>query len=224
MSSDISKLVKSRWDKWWIRLHQMVSHRTRVRQLSDLFGKLLSEEIKKDIKCLDVGCGDMTIAEQIAVSNPNTAWTCLDIYPLPDKLKDAEKWKKYVAFDGMHIPFEDNSFDMVLLCDVLHHSLEPKTILGECLRVGHQVIVKDHYQYGFFSNLILKWMDRFGNQAYGVHIPGKYFSVDSFTTLYTEAGAKMIREEKGIQLYQHLPIVRSLLRPKWQFWAVLTKA
>ena len=221
MSSDISKLEKSRWDKWWIKLHQRTSHSTRVRQLARIFSGIMEDGKNVKVKCLDVGCGDMQIAELIAAANAKTIWTCLDIYPLPEDLKSQEKWQKYRSFDGQHIPTEDQSFDYVLLCDVLHHSLDPALVLRECARVGKKIIVKDHYQYGYFSNLILKWMDRFGNQAYGVHIPGKYFSVDGFSALCRKCGLEIVQQQAGIQLYGHLPVLRRVLRKEWQFWAVL---
>jgi len=223
VSSEISKLKKNRWETWWIKLHQRTSHKTRVRLLADIFDSIIKSEKKGAVKCLDVGCGDMQIAELIAAANPTSSWTCLDIYPLPEELKPLGKWQKYLAFDGQHIPLDDQSYDFVLLCDVLHHSLNPAQLLRECARVGQKILVKDHYQYGFFSNLILKWMDRFGNQAYGVHIPGRYFSVESFAALCRESGLKITRQQTGIQLYGHLPVLSALLRPNWQFWAVLEK-
>lgn len=223
MSSDISKLEKSRWDKWWIKLHQRASHNTRVRQLAGIFSSIMAADSSRPVKCLDVGCGDMQIAELVAASVPGTTWTCLDIYPLPEALKSQEKWQKYRSFDGQHIPAEDQSFDYVLLCDVLHHSLDPARVLRECARTGRRIIVKDHYQYGYFSNLILQWMDRFGNQAYGVHIPGRYFSVDGFAALCRECGLEIREQQVGIQLYGHLPVLRWVLRKEWQFWAVLER-
>ncbi len=221
MSSDISKLEKSRWEKWWIKLHQRASHNTRVRRLAGIFSEIIEAGKNGPVKCLDVGCGDMQIAELVAAFNPDTRWTCLDIYPLPEELKLQEKYQKYRSFDGLHIPAEDQSFDYVLLCDVLHHSLHSALLLRECARVGKRVIVKDHYQYGFFSNLSLKWMDRFGNQAYGVHIPGQYFSVKGFEELCRECGLEMVQQHVGIQLYGHLPVLRWVLREEWQFWGVL---
>lgn len=223
MSSEISKLEKNRWEKWWIKLHQRASHQTRVLHLAGIFSNIIKAGQNGPVKCLDVGCGDMQIAELVAASNPNTDWACLDIYPLPEDLKSQARYLKYRSFDGQHIPAEDQSFDYVLLCDVLHHSLHAAPLLRACARVGKRVIVKDHYQYGFFSNLVLKWMDRFGNQAYGVHIPGKYFSVESFEALCRECGLQIVQQQVGIQLYGHLAVLRWVLRKEWQFWAVLEK-
>ena len=223
MSSEISKLKKSGWDKWWINLHQKTSHKTRVRLLADIFSKIIADDPRPTVRCLDVGCGDMTIAELLAKSNTNTEWTCLDIYQLPDELKSLERWQKYRSFDGLNMPFENGAFEFVVLSDVLHHSLDPSRLLAECARVGQKIMVKDHFQYGFFSNLVLEWMDRFGNQAYGVHIPARYFSEASFAALCRENGLRISRQKTGIQLYGHLPILRNLLRPKWQFWAIVEK-
>ncbi|MGI9159885.1 MAG: hypothetical protein ACR2K1_09050, partial [Saprospiraceae bacterium] len=101
--------------------------------------------------------------------------------------------------------------------------LNPEELLRECARVGKTIILKDHFQYGFFSNLMLKWMDRFGNQAYGVHIPGRYFSSESFNALCSNVGLRIVNLQTGIRLYDHLPIISTVLRPEWQFIAVLEK-
>lgn len=222
MSSEISKPEKTIIEKIWIKLHRYLSHNNRIKTLSSYLISFLPENEKLD--CLDVGCGDMKIAETIMKERPLTDWICLDIYELPENLKGDEKYSKYRSFDGLNMPFNSQKFDYVLLCDVLHHSLDQKFLLSECARVGEKIIIKDHFQYGFFSNLILKWMDIFGNRAYGVHIPGHYFTQSSFDKLCNESGLRILKLNIGIKLYDHLPIIRSILSPKWQFIAILEES
>ena len=69
---------------------------------------------------------------------------------------------------------------------------------------------------------MLKLMDIVGNWGYGISIPKRYFSKNSFNKIVEDAGLKIIELKVGIRLYDHLPIVKFVLRPKWQFIAVLT--
>ena len=45
------------------------------------------------------------------------------------------------------------------------------------------VIIKDHFQYGFFSNQIIRFMDFFGNLNSNIDTPKKYYSIQKFHTL-----------------------------------------
>jgi ubiquinone/menaquinone biosynthesis C-methylase UbiE len=224
MSSPIAIFKKNSFKKILVNFHQKISHNTRIDQLS----KLISDEIKtnypseKPISCLDVGCGDMTIAESIAKLNPLTIWNCIDIHDLPEELKKTDKWKKYRKFDGSNIPFEDNAFDIVIFCDVLHHTPDQiSTLLKEAGRISKYVIIKDHFEYSWYSRSILRLMDFIGNWSYGISIPEKYFTEDNFELKYSRAGLKKVHIKSNINLYNHIPFLNLIIRPKWQFIAVL---
>lgn len=98
-----------------ISFHRKASHNKRTNLLANLLADQIqqhSEEAK--ISCLDVGCGDMVIAERINELSPSTTWKCIDIHALPAELTGTDKWKKYSQFDGTHIPFKDKEFDFVI--------------------------------------------------------------------------------------------------------------
>ncbi len=224
MSSPIVEKEKGLIEKSLINIHQRASHNNRVNILSKLLGDRIDSlfENKKETRCIDIGCGDMTIAENIAIVNTKTNWTCIDIHKLPEELKDSEKWKKYKQFDGTTIPFENNSFDCALFCDVLHHISHDLTpLITEAARVASVVIIKDHFEYGFYSRNMLKLMDFVGNWGYGVSIPEYYFTQKNFELLCSQSGLKIAEITVGIDLYSHLPFVRNVLSPNWQFISVL---
>lgn len=224
MSSPIASPSQTFFQKLQIALHKRLSHRTRVQILAEIFAQQIRHIFpeKTVLKCLDVGCGDMVISEGIQSQLTDSQWTCIDIYPLPEQLKNDAKWQKYQSFDGTAIPFEDNHFDVLILADVLHHVPQEKLfpLLKECKRVAKYIFIKDHFQYGAYSNQMLTLMDKFGNASYGVAVPALYFSEKSFAALEEKLEVTNVSEIKNIQLYQHLPLIRSFLRSKWQFLAV----
>jgi SAM-dependent methyltransferase len=223
MSSPIAAKEKSIIKQLLINFHQKSSHTNRIDKLAHLLANHISSYNKTNrIKCLDVGCGDMVIAEKIADINPQTDWTCIDIHELPEHLKNDSKWKKYTQFDGHHIPYKEKNFDVVVFCDVLHHAQEATfQLLQESARVGKMIIIKDHFEYSLYSRYMLKLMDFVGNWGYGIVLPDHYFSEKRFEKLCKQSNLDIVHVHKNIDLYSHLPVLNKLLRPQWQFIAIL---
>jgi hypothetical protein len=63
-------------------------------------------------------------------------------------------------------------------------------------------------------------MDFLGNWSYGVNVPKRYLTRDSFASLLSASQLELLSLSIGIELYQHLPIVRHFIDPRWQFIAV----
>jgi ubiquinone/menaquinone biosynthesis C-methylase UbiE len=227
MSSPIANNKPSLIQKKLIDLHQRTTHSKRIIRLSDEIVKTIGHLFPSDstsIRALDVGCGDMTLAENIATSIPSVSWMCTDIHELPAHLTMSKKWKKYRRFDGISLPFKDKTFDVVLLSDVLHHCLSQSVaLLKEAGRVGRFVVVKDHYEDGFYSRQILRVMDFVGNYGYGVEVPSHYFTHASFALTCKEANLKIKLMRNDIDLYSDIPISSLLIRKCWQFIAILEK-
>lgn len=100
---------------------------------------------------LDVGCGDGYVAWQLAqIFNGDVS--CVDIgdfrrVTLPH----------FSLYDGVHLPFADNQFDVVLLAFILHHVpdvLKP-LLLQEVKRVArHTVVVLEDTPRNLFDRLV----------------------------------------------------------------------
>ena len=58
-------------------------------------------------RCLDIGCGDMTLVEAIQARKSRTEWRCIDVHGVPQapELRDDARWRKYRQFDGRTIPY-----------------------------------------------------------------------------------------------------------------------
>lgn len=220
MSSPLAKKRGGWWGGLLVWFHRRASHGRRVGILAKRIADVLREVAPDIASLLDVGCGDMTLAETIQTLTSIRQVTCTDIYPRPDTTE--ERWAKYVPFDGKTLPFADREFDAVLLVDVLHHAedqLDP--LLREAARVSKLIVIKDHFEFGLYSQTLLKAMDIVGNWGYGVSIPKRYFNPARFEQLISRHRLRELRRIPEIQLYGHLPLVKWILRPRWQFISVL---
>jgi len=113
-----------------------MSHRGLVNYISEMIPK------NRNIKILDVG-GGIGNLEVILEKRNYRNITILD----KDKrglniAKKRLKYTKFVIHDLMKgIPFNKNSFDLVLCIEVLQHVDNPYLIIKECLRVGKEFIL-----------------------------------------------------------------------------------
>jgi SAM-dependent methyltransferase len=226
MSSPIADLRKSPLKEGLVALHQRFSHLSRVRLLAEALTQQLRAILPADaikLHAVDIGCGDMRVAETIAELDGRIAWTCLDVHtPPPDATDPRSRWAKYRQFDGRQIDSAAQAFDAALFTDVLHHVPENARapLLIEAARVARFVIIKDHFEYGRASRAALRAMDFLGNWSYGINVPKRYLTRDSFASLLAASQLELRSLSIGIELYQHLPIVRHFTNPRWQFIAV----
>jgi SAM-dependent methyltransferase len=164
MSSPIALERRAASRQALVNLHQNLSHGRRVRTLAAaLANHIRTLTGDTETRCLDVGCGDMTIAEAVHALALNTDWRCIDVHPLPERLADDARWRKYRPFDGRTIPYADSEFDVAVICDVLHHTPDnAASLLREAARVARYVLLKDHFEYGPYSRSMLRLMDFVG--------------------------------------------------------------
>jgi SAM-dependent methyltransferase len=226
MSSPIAKADKSGMDRLLIAAHQQLSHSRRIAVLAEeiairIRGIMLREQAAQ-VRILDVGCGDMTLVDAVVAKLGGGEVRCADIHPCPPTVAQGDsRWRRYVQFDGQTLPFDSESFDVVLFSDVLHHVPESQRaeLLASAAKVGRHILIKDHFEYGWWSRQMLRLMDWVGNFGYGVVIPRRYFDADGFSALCERAGLSVTGLDIGVRLYDALPVVRSVLSPRWQFFA-----
>ena len=156
-------------------------------------------------RCLDIGHGDMTLAEAVQARVSRTEWRCVDVQQVPT------------------IPYADAEFDVALLCDVLHHAPEDAAkLLSEAGRVARHVLVKDNFEYGPYSRTMLQLVDFVGNLRDGAGVPERYFTREGFARLAAQQHLVIMALDAELDLYEHLPGMNTLLRRDWQFIAVLS--
>ncbi|MCC6447824.1 MAG: class I SAM-dependent methyltransferase, partial [Chitinophagaceae bacterium] len=80
---------------------------------------------------LDVGCGKMPYRKYIFDNSKIKKYIGLDIETAIDYKGD----KPDFFWDGKKMPFQNDSFDTILLTEVLEHCPDPDIVLKECFRV-----------------------------------------------------------------------------------------
>ncbi|MBW2523321.1 MAG: class I SAM-dependent methyltransferase [Deltaproteobacteria bacterium] len=174
----------------------------------------LSQQIGQADSLLDVGCGDGRIARATARAVGATEVRGVDVKLQPRCAVDA------MPYDGVALPYDDGRFEVVLLCDVLHHAAEPDRLLAECLRVARRAVaLKDHLRFGPVSQLVLLAMDHVGNAAPGVAVRGHYLSLSEWVDRIERAGARIRTLRWPLRIHD-LPW-RLVARSEYQFSALL---
>jgi SAM-dependent methyltransferase len=151
----------------------------RVRVLA----KLLAESIPARSRVLDVGCGDGRLDRLLLDLRHDVAIEGIDVLVRPGTAIPV------AAFDGRRIPHPDQSFDVVMMVDVLHHTEDPAILLGEAKRVARCcIVIKDHCQDGFLAGQTLRLMDWVGNARHRVALPYNYWSEEQWGRAFEDLG------------------------------------
>jgi SAM-dependent methyltransferase len=174
------------------RLHQKGVHGRRVRVLATH----LAHVVPPDSNLLDVGCGDGLLARLLSERVPGLSVSGIDVLLREESAIPVQK------YDGQTIPHLDDSFDTVMLVDVLHHTDDPRALLWEAKRVARNaVVIKDHCRDGLFSGPTLRFMDWVGNAAYGVHLPYNYWTKSQWDRAFDELGLCVETWQAKLGLY-----------------------
>lgn len=74
-------------------------------------------------------------------------------------------------YDGLHLPFPDESCDYSLLIFVLHHTPDPIPVLAEALRVARRgVVIAENHVEGWLRKPITRVIDSIPHWQHGVPI------------------------------------------------------
>lgn len=194
-------------------VHEKLVLNRRVSTLARWFAQL----IPQGATVLDVGCGDGLISSLLQSLRPDLKLRGIDVLPRTHSHIPVE------MFDGRTFPFNDQSFDVVLFSDVLHHTPDPTVLLREATRVArHSVLIKDHNRTGLWAGGRLRLMDWVGNARFGVALPYNYWTERQWRGTWQELGLRLHQLVTDLDLYP-LP-ANWIFGAKLHFIALLTKS
>jgi len=174
-------------------MHKALVAGRRCQRLAEVLAGLIGSDACTG---LDIGCGNGLVATAIRQHNPNASFKGVDVIVRPDAMVEV------IKYDGVNLPFEDNSFDFSMIVDVLHHTESPTAVLKEATRVARRfVVIKDHYRENFFDNSVLSFMDWVGNRAHGISLPYNYQSRADWQNIFSACGLEVERKVESLNLY-----------------------
>ncbi len=147
--------------------------------------------IERGSKILDLGCGsgiiaksfqDFFQAEILGVDIRDNR-----IYPIPFKI-----------IDGKSLPFSENSFDVVLINYVLHHSGDPISLLKEAKRVSrNKIIIYEDLPEGFLSKLRCKIHGASFNSFFKIKNQASFKTERQWEEVFRNIGLKIIFKKEA---------------------------
>ena len=172
------------------RIHSGFVHGRRARVLASQIAAL----IEPHASMLDIGAGDGVIGSLIADK------TGSEITGVETLIRRGARIPLR-QFDGRHVPFPDDSYDVALLIDVLHHTADPMVLLREATRVARTVVIKDHRRNGWLAQQTLAFMDRVGNERFGVAVPANYWSESEWLVAFASQPITVTHWTTDVPLY-----------------------
>lgn len=174
------------------RSHQSLVFGRRVRVLAEL----LAANVPPNSSLLDIGCGDGTLSSLIQSAVPSAHIQGIEIAERPFCRIPC------VPFDGLHIPFPDEAFDVCMFVDVLHHTNHICELFAEASRVSRRfLLIKDHLSESLPDFYILKFMDWIGNRPHGVVLPNNYQSRSQWNAHFASAQLSLKAWQDRVPLY-----------------------
>lgn len=182
----------------------------------DTLVALLAPHLRTGDRVVDIGCGFGQLGHELqnAVGNErNVEVTGLEKSPRGDELINV------VPYPGGRIPFEDRSFDVVIVADVLHHESDPERLLDECIRVSRRLLViKDHQLHGFAAKWRVSFIDWAANAGYGVKCLFRYNTARQWRELTRRKSLEPVEELQSMNIYP--PVVNFLFGGSLHYFLV----
>lgn len=112
---------------------------------------LLPKDTKK---ILDIGCSSAILTAEVAKARPKSQITGLDSYNAAiDFARKKYPHISFVVADAHHLPFPDQSFNLVICTETLEHVTDPTRVLDEMRRIltknGRAIISMDSGSFLF---------------------------------------------------------------------------
>ena len=148
-------------------------------------------------KVLEVGAGDGSILKLLAEQDFAPEYHAVEISESGVeriKARNIANLKSVQIFDGYHLPFEDNSFDLIILSHVLEHVEHERMLLRELKRVAAYSVIEVPRDY-----------------KAGVDKRIKHFLAYGHINMYTPTSLRYLLRTEGFEIVTDLT---SMIEPE----------
>jgi ubiquinone/menaquinone biosynthesis C-methylase UbiE len=164
------------------------------RSIEGLFSSVFKKEIVKSVNLfpnmvlLDVGCANGKLLKMFYEENGEIHGVGIDVSPKMIEVAKANvPQANFVVGDATHLPFQENSFDMITCSASFHHFPSPETFMKEALRVlkpgGKLLIAEIHAP------------TRIGKGAFNFYI--EHFNTEGDVRVYSPKELDMFYKNAG---------------------------
>lgn len=99
------------------------------------YARKLGTDLPTGATVLDLGCGTGVSLDLFREVAPKARWIGIDIEHSPEVDARIRADGDFMTFDGVHIPVDDSSIDLIYSRQVFEHVRYPEQLLSEILRV-----------------------------------------------------------------------------------------
>lgn len=173
-------------------------------------------------RLLDYGCGSMELGTRLLKEGVIGSYLGVDTFAVTPQLVGVlAEGCTYQQVTDLSQVQSLGEFDLVMLIDVLHHIPVEQhlELLRSLTMVSPNLLLKDHFEEGIISRNLLRLADWFGNYAYGVSIPSRYFSARTWENLIESM--EIYERTRKTPLKIHEGIFGKILPSKYHFISVL---
>jgi len=181
MAEFLTDSVKTAYDQFYTNdqsTWRMLGAKHKAQNIIDVCAAI------KPTKVLEVGAGDGSILHFLDQRNFASELYALEIAQSGVDLINERKLmhlKEVQVFDGYQIPYEDNSFDLVILSHVLEHVEHERILLRELIRVARHIVIEVPKDY-----------------RYGVDKRIKHFLSYGHINMYTPSSLRFLLQSEGL--------------------------
>lgn len=189
------------------------------RKRIEVLTELLVAQLQPGDKVLDIGCGSGLLGATLAAHSKCPAGvTVLGL----EKAKRGNEPIEVIAHTNGPLPFADNSIDVVILADVLHHEEQEAQLLAEAARICRRLlIIKDHKPEGSLAYSRICFLDWAANNPHGVKCLYRYHRYNEWQELFARLGLTPRMEKTSIDLYP--PLFNLVFGKRLQYFVALEK-
>jgi SAM-dependent methyltransferase len=120
---------------WPFLPHDSSQQTSSLRLARSVIRNIQEETGSRKLTILDLGCGTGRSFDQLAGHDSLIEWIGLDILASPEVDGRNDRKLPLVAYDGISIPFRDESIDIVYSHQVFEHVRHPAALLSEINRI-----------------------------------------------------------------------------------------